>query len=220
MSKKKNSDDYEEIKAILVGDSGVGKTNLINTSVGIPFVEGKRPTISGSFVSKKIKADNDQEFIVNLWDTAGQETYRDVTKLFFKGSEIILLVYDITTKNSFESLKEWAKIAEDIIENEHIYGIVGNKNDLYLESKVSDDEVKDFADKLNAKFKLVSAKTDKQSFSDLLKDLVEDLKKIDKRRKRYSIKLNKNVENSNKTRCSGWFSKIFKKSDLSKEENK
>ena len=215
MSKKKNLDDYEEKKAILVGDSGVGKTNLINTSVGIPFVEGKRPTISGSFVSKKIKADNDKEFIVNLWDTAGQETYRDVTKLFFKGSEIILLVYDITTKNSFESLKEWAKIAEDIVETEHIYGIVGNKNDLYLENKVSDQEAKDFADSLNAKFKLVSAKTDKQSFSDLLKDLVEDLKKIDKRKKRYTIKLNKKVE-SKKSSCSGWFSKIFKKSDEEK----
>ena len=215
MSKKKNLDDYEEIKAILVGDSGVGKTNLINTSVGIPFVEGKRPTISGSFVSKKIQADNNKEFIVNLWDTAGQETYRDVTKLFFKGSEIILLVYDITTKNSFESLKEWAKIAEDIVETEHIYGIVGNKNDLYLENKVSDQEAKDFADSLNAKFKLVSAKTDKQSFSDLLKDLVEDLKKIDKRKKRYTIKLNKKVE-SKKSSCSGWFSKIFKKSDEEK----
>ena len=215
MSKAKSLDDFEEIKAILVGDSGVGKTNLINTSVGIPFVEGKRPTISGSFVSKKIKADNDKEFIVNLWDTAGQETYRDVTKLFFKGSEIILLVYDITTKNSFESLKEWAKIAEDIVETEHIYGIVGNKNDLYLENKVSDQEAKDFADSLNAKFKLVSAKTDKQSFSDLLKDLVEDLKKIDKRKKRYTIKLNKKVE-SKKSSCSGWFSKIFKKSDEEK----
>jgi small GTP-binding protein len=210
-----SNDEGEEIKVILLGDSGVGKTNLINTSVGIPFVEGRRPTISGSFVSKKIKADNDKEFIVNLWDTAGQETYRDVTKLFFKGSEIILLVYDITTKNSFESLKEWAKIAEDIVETEHIYGIVGNKNDLYLENKVSDQEAKDFADSLNAKFKLVSAKTDKQSFSDLLKDLVEDLKKIDKRKKRYTIKLNKKVE-SKKSSCSGWFSKIFKKSDEEK----
>ena len=217
MSKAKSLDDFEEIKAILVGDSGVGKTNLINTSVGIPFVEGKRPTISGSFVSKKIQADNNKEFIVNLWDTAGQETYRDVTKLFFKGSEIILLVYDITNKNSFESLKEWAKIAEDIIETEHIYGIVGNKNDLYLESQISDNEVKEFADSLKAKYRLVSAKTDPQSFSDLLKDLVEDLKKIDKRKKKYSIKLKKNVE-SKKSNCSGFFSKMFKKTDKSNEK--
>jgi small GTP-binding protein len=214
MSKSKSLEDFEEIKAILVGDSGVGKTNLINTSVGIPFVEGRRPTISGSFVSKKIKANNDKEFIVNLWDTAGQETYRDVTKLFFKGSEIILLVYDITTKKSFESLKEWAKIAEDIIETEHIYGVVGNKNDLYLENQVSDNEVKEFADSLKAKYKLVSAKTDPQSFSDMLKDLVEDLKKIDKRKYTKSIKLKKNVE-TKKSSCFGWFSKIFKKSDQS-----
>jgi len=217
MSKKKISEDLEEIKVILVGDSGVGKTNLINTSVGIPFVEGKRPTVSGSFVQKKITADNDKEFMVNLWDTAGQETYRDVTKLFFKGSEIILLVYDITTKNSFESLKKWAKIAEDIIETEHIYGIVGNKNDLYLDNKVSDDEVKEFADSLNAKYRLVSAKSDPQSFSDLLKELVEALKKIDRRVKRNSIRLKKNVDGK-KINCSGLFSRIFKKTDKSKEE--
>ena len=210
-----NSDEGE-IKVILVGETGTGKTSLINVAMGLKFTEGvEASTSAASFVSKKIKADNDKEFIVNLWDTAGQETYRDVTKLFFKGSEIILLVYDITTKNSFESLKEWAKIAEDIVETEHIYGIVGNKNDLYLENKVSDQEAKDFADSLNAKFKLVSAKTDKQSFSDLLKDLVEDLKKIDKRKKRYTIKLNKKVE-SKKSSCSGWFSKIFKKSDEEK----
>ena len=218
MSKKSRNDseDDEEIKVIFVGDSGVGKTNLINTSVGIPFTEGKSPTISGSFVSKKITASNDVEFIANLWDTAGQETYREVTKLFFKGSEIILLVFDITVKESFESLKMWAKIVEEIIETEHIYGIVGNKNDLYLEKKVSDNEVKEFADSLKAQYKFVSAKNDPQSFSDLLKDLIEELKKIDRREKKNSIKLNKSV-NSEKSSCFSWFSKLFQKNDKSKD---
>lgn len=213
MSDSNENGEIQEIKAILIGDSGVGKTNLINTSVGLEFVEGRNPTISGSFISKKIKI-NDTEYIVNLWDTAGQEAYKGVTKLFFKGSEIIILVYDITTQASFESLKEWSKLSEDIIENEHVYGVVGNKNDLYLNAIVNEDEVKEFAKSLKTNFKLVSAKTDPNSFVEYLTDLVCNFKKIDRNAPpKDSIKLKNQPNEKQKINCWGKFTNIFKKKE-------
>ena len=199
-----SEENSEELKAILIGDSGVGKTNLINTSVGIQFIEYGNPTISGSFVSKNIEV-NDKKFVVNIWDTAGQEAYKGVTKLFFKGSQIVILVYDIVSPNSLQSLREWAKISEEIIECDHIYGVVGNKNDLYLNAKVNEDEVKEFAESLKTNYKLVSAKTDPQSFVDYLTELVQRFKKIGgndtEEKKKDTIKLNDKSNNKKKSGC-------------------
>jgi len=198
-----SEEDPEELKVILIGDSGVGKTNLINTSVGLQFVEFGNPTISGSFVSKTIELGNNKKCIVNIWDTAGQEAYKGVTKLFFKGSQIVILVYDIVTANSLQSLKEWAKTSEEIIECEHIYGIVGNKNDLFLNAQVNEEEVKEFAESLKTNYKLVSAKTDPQSFIDYLTELVKRYKKIGviEEGKKNKVKLNENTYNNKKSGC-------------------
>lgn len=198
-----SEEDPEELKVILIGDSGVGKTNLINTSVGLQFVEFGNPTISGSFVSKTIELGNNKKCIVNIWDTAGQEAYKGVTKLFFKGSQIVILVYDIVSANSLQSLKEWAKTSEEIIECEHIYGIVGNKNDLFLNAQVNEEEVKEFAESLKTNYKLVSAKTDPQSFIDYLTELVKKYKKIGviEEGKKNKVKLNENTNNNKKSGC-------------------
>jgi small GTP-binding protein len=198
-----SEEEPEELKAILIGNSGVGKTNLINTSVGIQFVETGNPTISGSFVSKIVEVGENKKFVVNLWDTAGQEAYKGVTKLFFKGSQIIILVYDIVNPESLESLKEWAKISEEIIEGDHIYGIVGNKNDLYLYAKVNEEEVKKFAESLKTNYKLVSAKTDPQSFIDYLIELVKMYKKLggNEEKKKSTVKLTDNSNNNKKSTC-------------------
>ena len=197
-----SEEESEELKAILIGNSGVGKTNLINTSVGLQFVENGNPTISGSFVSKIVEVDN-KKYVINLWDTAGQEAYKGVTKLFFKGSQIVILVYDIVSPDSLESLKEWAQTSEEIIECDHIYGIVGNKNDLYLNAKVNEDEVKEFAESLKTNYKLVSAKTDSQSFIDYLTELVQRFKNKGgtEEKKKNTVKLNDNSNNNKKSGC-------------------
>ena len=199
---KKNENEEEEIKVILIGDSGVGKTNLINTSVGLKFNQAENPTVSGSFVSKNIII-NDKKYIINLWDTAGQEVYRGITQLFYRGAEIVVLVYDICSLSSFNSLEEWYEISEDTINTEHIYGIVGNKNDLYLESKTNEDDAKKFAESKKAKFKLVSAKDDPRGFVDFIEDLVIDYKKITQVFRRQSIKIDreKNFNKNNKENC-------------------
>ena len=204
-------DEEDGIKAILIGDCGVGKTNLINTCAGLEFEDMKKPTISGSSIEKIININN-SEYSVNLWDTAGQEAYRGVTKLFFRGSNIVILVYDITQHVTFESLKQWVDECKELITEKFIFGVVGNKNDLFLDKEVSEEEGKTFAASINCKHKLVSAKSDPQSFVDFLTELVGEFVKLDNRKGRKPIKLNNSMEkNDDSTGCGGWFSKLFKK---------
>jgi small GTP-binding protein len=197
-----NKDD-EEIKIVLIGDSGVGKTNLINTSVGLGFNIQENSTVNSSFVIKEYFI-NDKKYIANLWDTAGQEAYKGITQLFFRGAEIILLVYDICVPESFESLNEWYELSESTINNEHIYGVIGNKNDLYLDSKVDEGKAKEFAEAKNALFKLASAKENPSDFIDFVEELIIKYKNIKKTQRRQSIKITKNnniKSNQEKKKC-------------------
>ena len=171
MPKKNNEENFIEIKAILVGSSGVGKTNLINVSVGQGFNETSKPTNCCSLLQKYLEINN-IKYIINIWDTMGQEAYKGISKLFFREAQIVIFVYDITSKESFKNLEEWIKMANDIINEEYISGIVGNKNDLYLQSQVSEEEAREYAVRKKMKFRLVSAKEDPKSFEDFLIELV------------------------------------------------
>ena len=197
MSEDKGED---EIKVILIGDSGVGKTNLINTSVGLEFNEQENSTANGSFVVQDYFINN-KKYVVNLWDTAGQEVYRGITQLFFRGAEIIILVYDICYPSTFESLEEWYELCESTINNEHIYGILGNKNDLYLNCKVEEEKAKEYAQSKGAPFRLVSAKDNPQNFIEFVEDLIIKYKGIIKLPRKQSIKLNNINNNKEKKKC-------------------
>ena len=165
--------DNTDIKAILLGNAGVGKTNLINVSVGLPFNKNEKSTISNTFVSKVLNINN-TNYNIDLWDTAGQERYYNITKIFFKGSQLVIFVYDITTKESFLGLQKWIDMAEQIVDGEYVCGIVGNKNDLFIKAQVDEKEARNFAQSKGYKFKLVSALNDPKSFEDILKELAEE----------------------------------------------
>ena len=171
------------VKLILVGDSGTGKTNLINVSVGQEFNPGIFTTTSCSYVQKKVK-NNKKEYKVNLWDTIGQEKYRSLTKIFVKDANIVIFVYDITKRESFESLKYWKKIINEILGEDLTLGVVGNKIDLYLEEQVKESEGKEYADSIGAKFKLTSAKNSPKEISEFIEEMLD-------------IYLNKNKDKSN-----------------------
>ena len=93
--------------------------------------------------STKIKI-NTQKYCINLWDTAGQKQLKSLKKLYFKGTKIIIFVYDITHKKSFIGLQKWVEEVENIIYNQYIYGIVGNKQDLFTEEEINEDIAKEY----------------------------------------------------------------------------
>ena len=189
------SEDEGTIKLILLGNSGVGKTSLIKSISGINPNKTEEATLSAYYLQKPFKIE-DKEYLIDLWDTAGQEAYLGVTKLFFKGSQIIIFVYDITVKNSFNSLTEWIKNVKEIVNNDYVCGIIGNKSDLFLKSQVSNEEAKKLAETEGYKFKLASAVNDPKSFEDLIFELFQEYKLKfgnpgNPQHRRYSVRLDK-----------------------------
>ena len=160
-----------EIKVILVGESGTGKTSLINATMGLKFQEHLDTTSTNNFSSKTIKINN-TEYTLNLWDTIGQEKFRSLTKIFIKDSRIALLVYDITNEKSFKELDYWYKIIHDILGDETIIGVCGNKQDLIMKEKVKEEDAKAYAENKNLAFRLTSAKNP-LSFNKFLDELVK-----------------------------------------------
>jgi len=161
----------EEIKVILIGESGTGKTSLINATMGLKFKESVESTTTNSFSSKTVTIDN-KDYVLNLWDTIGQEKFRALTKIFIKDSKIVILVYDITRKESFNELNFWLKMIQDILGEEPILGICGNKSDLFVREQVKEEEVKKYSEEKQIPFKLTSAKNP-LSFNKFLEDLVK-----------------------------------------------
>ena len=155
-----------EIKMILLGDCGVGKTNIISRYLKNVFNEGQLTTTGANYAMKKINI-NGTTFQINIWDTAGQEKYQSVTKMFLQEAQIILLCYSITEHKSFEHLEYWYKLAKDIIGSNIVLGVAGNKSDLFEKEEVKDSEGQEFAKAHNAIFKLISAKSDKEGIDDL-----------------------------------------------------
>ena len=189
------NDQIIGIKVILLGESGVGKTSLINVTSGGEFKDQITLTTSSYYVKKDYTI-NSQKYQINLWDTAGEERYKYLTKLFYKGSDIVVFVYDITSRKSFENLNIWIEEVRDIIDSKYICGIVGNKTDLFINEVVKNDEGEEFAKNNNMKFKLVSAKDDPKSFTDFLEELINDsLENLEEKRKNVSLKIDKKKRN-------------------------
>ena len=202
MKKLKIDDDEEEIKVILVGETATGKTSLINTSIGLEFKEKTYSTETNS-ISKKIITIKNKKYSINLWDTIGQEQFRSLTKLFMKDSKIVIFVYDITRYETFKQLMEfWYGNTKNELGDNPVMAVVGNKEDLYFQSEVSDDAVEKFTKENNLIFRLTSAKNPK-NFNDFLEELVKIYIKKNKHSKNEdnSIKLdNKKLRHNKKRR--------------------
>ena len=103
----KDKENNEVLKIVLIGEASVGKTSIIYQFIDKIFQEDLQSTIGGTFNSKSIKCNNNKTLNLEIWDTAGQERYRCVTKMFYKEADVAILVYDITSKSSFEELKNY-----------------------------------------------------------------------------------------------------------------
>ena len=141
----------EKIKIILTGESGVGKTCIINQYINQRFDTAFLSTIGTDKSLKEIKV-KDKILKLEIWDTAGQEKYRSINKIFMKDTQIAILVYDITDKESFEKLNYWYDTIKDNNKEKVLYCVVGNKNDRYEERNVEEEEGKKFANDNNMLF--------------------------------------------------------------------
>ena len=167
-----DDDGNYKLKIILIGNSGVGKTNLINIIQDKEFSENEASTPTCSFFMKEMTIDK-INFNVYLWDTIGQEKLKAQTKIFFKNSKIVILVYSITVKQSFTELEGWLKQVKDSLGDNVVLGVLGNKKDLFMQEEVSEEEAQEYAKSIGAEWGLTSAKTERQSFVTYLENLIK-----------------------------------------------
>lgn len=158
MTENNQNVQCNEFKVILVGDCSVGKTSLLNRFVNGDFNENYNSTISVEYKSKVIKLDKFSKAVLKIWDTAGSEKFRSVTRQYFKGSKGIILVFDLTNKDSFSHLKSWMSDIRDNAEKNSEVIVVGNKSDLDENRQVEKEEANKYAEMNNVEYYEASAK--------------------------------------------------------------
>ena len=194
MSDIKNNQDSIHCKTILVGDSGVGKTTIIGRYIN-KYNPNEKATIGASFTNKSEKVDG-KDIIFEIWDTAGQERFRSINSIFYQDAYICIMVYDITNKTSFDSLKEYwyDAVKKDASEN-IIFHVAGNKIDLFEDEQVERNDVKEYCDTIDSDYSFISA-TENTYIDDLFKkigkkfinsDIFKNISKNKNKPERFSI---------------------------------
>jgi small GTP-binding protein len=190
-----------EFNVILIGDSGVGKTSILAKFIEGNFENNKKCTIDVEFKTKNLKIDKDLYAKLTIFDTAGQERYRSLTKQYYHLAHGIVLVFDLTEENSFNSLNKWIKEIDDNTKNVEVM-LVGNKSDLKNRAIIN-SKAEQFAHEKNFKYIETSAK---EGTNVLL--LFEEL----------SNGMNKRKQNDSSIAEIGSLSTyIFKRAELNKE---
>ena len=169
------SKEYEKaIKVVLLGESGVGKTNLIRRAMGLEFDSNSISSLNASYHEDNIIVNNNKYFY-QIWDTVGQEIFRSLNKLFIKDSKIVIIVFAIDYKESFNQIDFWLNYAKSILGNDGIiFGLVANKSDLYENQQIPDKDIKDKAEELKMKLNITSAEKDPLGFVNFLNELLTD----------------------------------------------
>ncbi|XP_032375202.1 ras-related protein Rab-25b [Etheostoma spectabile] len=133
-------------KVVLIGESGVGKSNLLSRFTKNEFNHDSRTTIGVEFSTRTVQL---RGFTIKaqIWDTAGLERYRAITSAYYRGAVGALLVFDITKHLTYESVERWLKELYDHADPHIVVMLVGNKTDLESERSVPNEEAKDYAEK-------------------------------------------------------------------------
>ncbi|XP_022561492.2 ras-related protein RABA1e [Brassica napus] len=157
MGAYKSDDDYDYLfKLVLIGDSGVGKSNLLSRFTRNEFSIESKSTIGVEFATRSVHVD-EKTIKAQLWDTAGQERYRAITSAYYRGAVGALLVYDITRHVTFENVERWLKELRDHTDASVVIMLVGNKADLRHLRAVPTEEARSFSERENMFFMETSA---------------------------------------------------------------
>ena len=188
-------------KVVLVGESGVGKTCIIQRYINNIYNDNTESSTASTYSYKTVDYKQYNKSIsFDIWDTAGQELYRAVAKNFYINASIGILVYDIKRKESFEAIKNyWFEELKSSGEDNMIFGVAGNKCDLFQQEQVTEEEGKKFAKSIGAVFHLTSCKESigiDELFEECGKKYLEMNKLIDSKEKG-KIHLDKDKANNN-----------------------
>lgn len=145
-----------EIKLCLLGDAGVGKSSIVLRFVKDQYREALESTIGASFMTKRISV-GDQTYMFQIWDTAGQEKYRSLAPMYYRGSAAAIVVYDVTREGTFRTVKDWVHELRKNGTVDMVIAIAGNKCDLEDLREVRTKDAKEYADEINAIFTETSA---------------------------------------------------------------
>ena len=166
-------------KIVLVGDSGVGKTNLLLRYLKNEFNTQTKATVRVEFGNTKVQIDN-ALIKAQIWDTAGQERYRSITSAYYKGAHGALIVYDITRKDSFDSVEKWLSDLKNNGEEKMVIMAIGNKCDMVNERVISTEEGEAKAQRNNIAFletSALNATNVAKAFDELIQKLYVAFKK-------------------------------------------
>ena len=167
------AETIQDIKITLLGETGVGKTNLINAICDLEFQTNSGGT-SGSYCMESEYKYKNNSYIYSIWDTAGQERYRSVNKFIIRGSKIILIVYSIDNKKSFNEVNYWINyVKENVGDDKYIMALVANKSDLDEYEKVKYEEGLEVAKKYEIEFLTTSALNERKIFKEFVNKLIE-----------------------------------------------
>eukprot|EP00033_Pygsuia_biforma_P001376 GCRY01001557.1.p1 GENE.GCRY01001557.1~~GCRY01001557.1.p1 ORF type:complete len:220 (+),score=30.57 GCRY01001557.1:204-863(+) len=155
--KSDGNNEYDYLfKVVLIGDSGVGKSNLLSRFTRNEFNMETKSTIGVEFATRSVQADN-KTIKSQIWDTAGQERYRAITSAYYRGAVGALLVYDIAKHSTFENAERWLNELRDHVDSSIVIMLVGNKSDLRHLRAVQTEEARAFAEKHGLSFIETSA---------------------------------------------------------------
>ena len=219
MSNSNQEYDYL-FKLLLIGNSSVGKSSLLYRFVDNSWDENFVPTKGVDFVRifyiynlyiQKLKTleINGKKVKLQIWDTAGQERFKNITASYYRGGHGVLVVYDITDRESFTNLNSWLIEIEKNANKNVFKLLIGNKSDLEPQRQVQFDEGKAFAESNGMKFIETSAKTDqkvKEAFETLTKEIIKDNLNRNKPLsddEKHKIKLNSNTTDIKKKKKEG-----------------
>ena len=166
-------------KIILVGDTSVGKTNILSRYINDKFSETSKSTV-GVELATKVERYNNKKIKIQIWDTAGQERYKSITTSYYKGAKGAFIVYDITKKESFKNVDKWIKDLKEFGDEDVTILIIGNKCDLEDEREVSIEEVKKKAELFDIGYcetSALKAKNIDYAFQTLIKLVAEKMEK-------------------------------------------
>ncbi|KAL6964474.1 Ras-related protein RABA2a [Sarracenia purpurea var. burkii] len=154
---RRPDEEYDYLfKVVLIGDSGVGKSNLLSRFTRNEFCLESKSTIGVEFATRTLQVEG-RIVKAQIWDTAGQERYRAITSAYYRGALGALLVYDVTKPTTFENVSRWLKELRDHADSNIVITLIGNKTDLQHLRAVATEDAQGFAEKEGLSFIETSA---------------------------------------------------------------